>query len=132
MTGALTILRLHHVALPFPGTTAATADARRFYGEVLGLRDLQVPASLSDLVLWFAAGDQEVHLYAEPSGVAVNAESTRHPCFEVDDLAAVRDHLARLGIEMVDGVPEIPGRPRFYVRDPFDNALEFVEISSST
>lgn len=107
------------------------AVARRFYGEVLRLPELLVPSGLAGGVIWFAAGDQELHLYAEPSGVAVNEESTRHPCFQVDDLGAMRALLGGLGFEMIDGVPNLPGRSRFFVRDPFGNALEFVELSSS-
>lgn len=131
MRGAQTVLRLQHVALPFPGTAASISDARRFYGEVLRLPELPVPSGLADGVMWFATGDQEIHLYAEPSGVAANEESTRHPCFEVADVTAVREHLAGQGVDTIDGVPNLPGRPRFFVRDPFGNALEFVELSPS-
>lgn len=129
MGGASTVLRLHHVALPFPGTAEAADDARRFYTDVLGLRELPAPEILAAAVIWFAAGDQEVHLYADPSGVAVNDESTRHPCFEVADLATAREHLDAQGVETIDGVPDIPGRPRFFIRDPFGNALEFLELA---
>ena len=131
MDGPAGLLRLHHVALPFPGTAEAADDARRFYTDVLGLGELPVPEILAADVIWFAAGDQEVHLYAEPSGVSVNRESTRHPCFRVADLSAVRERLAGLGVETIDGLPEVPGRPRFFVRDPFGNALEFLELTQA-
>jgi catechol 2,3-dioxygenase-like lactoylglutathione lyase family enzyme len=121
------VLRLHHVALPFPGTTESVTIARQFYGTVLGLEERPVPPSLPG-VLWFAAGDQELHLFAEPSGVAANGESRRHPCFEVNDLAALRVLLDEAGIAVMQDGPGIPGRRRFFVRDPFGNAIEFVEF----
>ena len=131
MDGPGGVLRLHHVALPFPGTAEAADDARRFYTDVLGLGELRAPEILAADVVWFAVGDQEVHLYAEPSSVAVNEESTRHPCFRVADLSAVRERLAGLGVETIDGLPEVPGRPRFFVRDPVGNALEFLELTQA-
>ncbi len=130
MTDRARVVSLQHVALPFPGTSESAAEARRFYGQVLGMPELSVPTQLGDGVLWFAAGDQEIHLYAEPSGVAVNEESTRHPCFQADDLKAARGHLTALGVDTIDGVPDIPDRPRFFVRDPFGNALEFVQLAT--
>lgn len=124
------LLRLHHVALPFPGTAESETIARQFYGTVLGLEERPVPPILPG-VLWFAAGDQELHLFSEPSGVAANQESRRHPCFEVAGVAALRDLLDEAGITAVDAGPEIYGRRRFFVLDPFGNAIEFVEFDAT-
>jgi catechol 2,3-dioxygenase-like lactoylglutathione lyase family enzyme len=121
------VLRLHHVALPFPGSVDDMAVARHFYGAVLGLRELAVPPSLPG-VLWFAAGDQEIHLFSEPLGAALNARSRRHPCLEVDDLLGLLVHLAENGIQTIDAEGDIPARIRFFALDPFGNALEFVEF----
>ena len=121
---------LQHVALPFPGGASAVAAARRFYGETLGLTELEPPAALAGSVLWFAAGDAEIHLFVEPSGVAVNAQSRRHPCLRLDDLAPFRRRLAAEGVETIDSDADIPGRERFFAFDPFGNALEFLEISA--
>ena len=32
------------------------------------------------------------------------------------------------GVETIDNDGEIPGRPRFFCRDPFGNAIEIVEF----
>jgi catechol 2,3-dioxygenase-like lactoylglutathione lyase family enzyme len=119
---------LQHVALPYPGTPGSIAEARHFYVEQLGLEQAPVPGVLGKGVLWFAAGNTEIHLFPEPAGVAANSESRRHPCFAVDDLEVLRSSLTELGVETISGAPELPGRPRFFVMDPFGNVLEFLEI----
>jgi len=115
MTNTPRILRLQHVALPFPGTPQTVASARHFYTDVMGLTEM-------------AAGELELHLFSEPSGVAVNDQSRRHPCFQVDDATAFRAQLDANGVTTVDNDGEIPGRPRFFARDPFGNQIEFVEF----
>jgi catechol 2,3-dioxygenase-like lactoylglutathione lyase family enzyme len=122
------IVRLQHVALPYPGTPESAAAARHFYGDVLGLEELSVPPTLPGTVLWWAAGELEVHLFSEPSGVAVNDQSRRHPCLQVDDATTFRALLDTSGVTTVDNDGEIPGRPRFFARDPFGNQIEFVEF----
>ncbi len=120
------IQRLQHVSLPFPGTAESVAAARHFYGAVLGLEARPVPPTLPGVILWFAVGEQELHLFSEPAGVAVNAQSRRHPCLQVDDVARLRAHLEAAGVTTRDHDGEIPGRPRFFALDPFGNTIEFV------
>jgi extradiol dioxygenase family protein len=127
----MSLLRLQHVALPFPGGDVATTDARRFYVETLGLRELPVADVMRATgVMWFAAGESEIHLFPEPSGVAVNAESRRHPCVQVDDLDAYRERLTAAGVDTITAEPQIAERPRFFVIDPFGNALEFTQMEA--
>jgi len=128
MTNTPRILRLQHVALPFPGTPQTVASARHFYTDVMGLTEMAAPPTLPGTVLWWAAGELELHLFSEPSGVAVNDQSRRHPCFQVDDATAFRVQLDANGVTTVDNDGEIPGRPRFFARDPFGNQIEFVEF----
>ncbi|MEO6349646.1 MAG: VOC family protein [Candidatus Limnocylindrales bacterium] len=123
------VIGLQHVALPYPGTTEAAAGVRAFYGEALGLAEIPVLPPLDDSILWFSAGGQEIHIYPEPSGVAVNSESRRHACLQVSDVDAYRCRLTERGVETIDGEPAIPGRPRFFALDPFGNALEFLELT---
>src|SRR5215213_1573109 len=78
------IVGLQHVAVPFPGTPESVEVARRFFGAILGLAEVSVPPALRGIVLWFKAGDQELHIFSEPSGVAANDQSRRHPCLQVD------------------------------------------------
>ena len=50
----------HHVSVPRPPGAESAALARRFYCDIIGLREIPVPSTLtaSDLV-WFAVGDAE-------------------------------------------------------------------------
>jgi glyoxylase I family protein len=126
-----TVLHLQHVSLPFPGTPESLAESRRFYGEVLALEERPRPPALPGSGIWYAIGDQELHLFAEPSGVAANPESRRHPCFRVDDVVGLRAHLSQAGVTTRDDDGEIPGRPRFFAVDPFGNTLEFVAFEAT-
>ena len=122
------VARLQHVSLPIPGSPGSLEVARRFYGEILGLTERSRPSVFPGVGVWYAVGDQELHLFSEPSGVAVNPESRRHPCFEVDDVERLRAHLNGAGVTTRDHDGEIPGRPRFFAVDPFGNTLEFVHF----
>jgi catechol 2,3-dioxygenase-like lactoylglutathione lyase family enzyme len=125
------VLRLQHVSLPFPGDAESLEAARGFYGEILGLEERARPPLLPGVGIWYITGpgDQELHLFSEPSGVAANPESRRHPCFQVDDVEALRARLVSAGVTTRDDDGEIPGRSRFFAIDPFDNTLEFVQFA---
>jgi catechol 2,3-dioxygenase-like lactoylglutathione lyase family enzyme len=115
--------RIHHVSIPRP--PGSQAEARRFYGELLGLEEAPVPATLREFdLIWFRLGANELHLFVEE---AQDDQSGRHFCIEVADLAALRDRLAAAGCALWDATP-IPGRPRFFCRDPFNNAIEFTTL----
>jgi catechol 2,3-dioxygenase-like lactoylglutathione lyase family enzyme len=115
--------RIQHVSITAPLDGAERA--RAFYGGVLGLREKPVPETLAGLniLLWFDVGLSELHIVAEDD--ETRGRSRRHVCFEVDDLAAVRARLSEAGYQPYDAAP-IPGRPRFFCRDPFGNLLEFM------
>jgi catechol 2,3-dioxygenase-like lactoylglutathione lyase family enzyme len=51
----------------------------------------------------------------------------QHLCLEVDDLEAFRARLTEHGFEPKD-TEVIRNRPRLFVRDPFENLIELVEI----
>ena len=125
------IRQIQHVSLPIPPDDEALREGRRFYGEILGLPEVARPPSLPNIGLWFGIGDQELHLFSESRGVAVNAESRRHPCFRVDDVAGLRRHLDDNGVPTLDDDGEIPGRLRFFAIDPFGNTLEFVRFEAN-
>jgi catechol 2,3-dioxygenase-like lactoylglutathione lyase family enzyme len=124
------VARLQHVSLPIPASPEALELARHFYSEILGLAERSRPAVFPGAGIWYAVGDQELHLFSEPSGVAANPESRRHPCFEVDDVERLRAHLDAAGVTTRDHDGEIPGRPRFFAVDPFGNTLEFVHFEA--
>ncbi len=118
-------LRLQHIALSrSPGSDAA---ARAFYGDVLGLAEITPPHALAalDLIWYQLDGATELHIMVEePLG---QDRSGRHFCLAVDDLVGLRARLEAAGVSAVGDTP-IPGRPRFFVRDPFGNLIELTSI----
>jgi catechol 2,3-dioxygenase-like lactoylglutathione lyase family enzyme len=114
---------LDHVQLAAP--PGCEADARRFFGDLLGLEELEKPEPLrSRGGAWFRVGAQQLHVgVAEPFAPARKA----HPALRVrrdalDDLAG---RLTAAGVE-VRWDDALPGARRFYANDPWGNRLEFV------
>ena len=119
----MNVRRLHHVQITIP--RGAEAAGRAFYCGVLGLPEIDKPASLSGRGgFWIRLGDQQVHVGVE-DGVD-RAATKAHLAYEVDDLAAWRARLASLGVEIGDSVP-YPGVERFEFRDPFGNRVELIQ-----
>jgi len=121
---ALVKLRsLQHVSSPYP--EGEDTSMRRFYGEVLGLREKPTPSTLAGMrLVWFSAGEGlELHFFPGRPDV----ESTRHFCFDIDDLEETRSRLQEAGLEPFDDTA-IPNRPRFFCRDPVGNLVEFTRI----
>jgi catechol 2,3-dioxygenase-like lactoylglutathione lyase family enzyme len=66
---------IHHVQLTIP--TGAEAQARHFYCQILGLPEIDKPASLVGLGgLWLQAGDRQVHIGVEDG---LDRRSTKGP-----------------------------------------------------
>ncbi|HEU5215323.1 MAG TPA: VOC family protein [Gaiellaceae bacterium] len=101
-------------------------EARRFFGELLGLEELEKPEPLrSRGGVWFAlGGGGQLHIGVEdPFAPARKA----HPAFrllteELDELAS-RLESAGGQVEW-DGA--LPGVRRFYTADPWGNRLELL------
>jgi catechol 2,3-dioxygenase-like lactoylglutathione lyase family enzyme len=113
------VLGLHHVQLAAP--PGCEEDARRFFGELLGLEELPKPESLAGRGgVWFRAGAQELHVGVERD---FSPARKAHPAFAVADVDALRSRLEAAGVATEDA-PGIPGLARFYVADPWGNRLE--------
>lgn len=113
------IVGIDHVQVAVP--PGSEAEARAFYGELLGLEELPRPTTLPDRHgCWFRAGAQELHIgFEEPFHPARKA----HPSFIVDDLAALLGRLRAVGQEPTPDT-SIPGIERAFAYDPFGNRLE--------
>ena len=111
---------LDHVQVAAP--PGREQDARRFYGELLGLPELDKPEALRPRGgAWFACGPaQQLHVgVEEPFSPARKA----HPALRTDDVDAVAARLRAAGLE-VSWDDAVPGLRRFYVADPFGNRVE--------
>jgi catechol 2,3-dioxygenase-like lactoylglutathione lyase family enzyme len=114
------------VAAP-PGCEAA---ARAFYGELLGLSELDKPAALRDRGgVWFALGaGAQLHIGVAGDGFVAAAKA--HPALRAPDADELRAIAARLRDA---GAPvrwppadEMPGVVRFFTADPWGNRLELL------
>ncbi len=116
------IVDLDHVQIAAP--RSGEEQARAFYGEVLGLREIVKPEALQGRGgVWFAvgAGERELHVGIEED---FHPQRKAHPAFRVRNLAEARCRLERAGRAIVESVA-VPGRERFETTDPFGNRLEF-------
>jgi catechol 2,3-dioxygenase-like lactoylglutathione lyase family enzyme len=112
---------LDHVQLACP--RGGEDEARRFYGELLGLKEIEKPEALrSRGGVWFECGTQQLHLgVEEPFSPARKA----HPALLVESVPELEELAARLGDRVIWDA-DLPGFSRFYVSDPFDNRLELM------
>lgn len=117
------ILELHHIQLAMP--EGREQDAREFYGNVLGLREVDKPEELrSRGGAWFEGGSIRVHLGVEsPFAPAKKA----HPAFRVESLERAVAALRSNGLEFRPDI-DLPGIKRIYVNDPFGNRIELLEL----
>lgn len=114
--------RLDHILLSIP--EGATAAARAFYTDVLGLTE--IAGGHPHGAIWFAIADIQLHLREEPT----TALSARHPAFEVANLDEAQQELAHKGVPITYST-DIDGRQRFFIRDPFGNRIEFLQYTTT-
>jgi catechol 2,3-dioxygenase-like lactoylglutathione lyase family enzyme len=120
--------QIQHISIPRPPGPDSAAVARAFYSGLLGLEEAPVPKSIQHLdLVWFRLGNMELHVFSEEP---LNDPSGRHYCLVVEDLPAAWDKLMEAGYAPWDTIA-IPGRPRFFCRDPFNNTIEFMTIEGN-
>jgi catechol 2,3-dioxygenase-like lactoylglutathione lyase family enzyme len=116
------VVGLDHLQLAMPA--GREAEARAFYGELLGLPELKKPPHLQVRGgVWFALGTQQLHLGVEKD---FRPAQKAHPAFLVRDLGGLRARLVQHGYAPYEDEP-LAGFKRFYVADPFGNRLELLE-----
>lgn len=119
---------LHHVALPLPRVAAAAAQARAYYGGVLGLTETSTDTPSGTPVgrggIWFRGGSLRLHLTVTDR---FRPTRTAHPGIQVRDLAALAARLRGRGLA-VQPDQDFPGYQRFLTADPFGNRLEFLQL----
>jgi glyoxylase I family protein len=97
--------------------------SRRFYRDVLGLKEINKPRTFDFIVLWFQLGDTQVHLLLQEKA---DSRSPRHFALRVADVAAARAYFRGQGISIQETTP-IPGADRFFIADPDGNRIEIIQ-----
>ncbi len=117
----------HHVSLTVDDIDAAT----RFYGELLGLPEIERP-DFGFPGAWYQAGPVQLHLIQTPESMRGQAGGTtggngnpiaNHIAFEIEDYAGTKARLEAEGIE-VTAFGENVGQ--MFVSDPHGNTIEFI------
>ena len=115
-------LALDHVQVAAP--PGREDDARRFYGGLLGLPELEKPPALAADGAWFALAGGALN---------VGMTDTFVPAAKAHPACAPRawtrsTSWRRLAAEgyPVEWDDRLPGHRRFYTRDPFGNRLELL------
>jgi catechol 2,3-dioxygenase-like lactoylglutathione lyase family enzyme len=116
------VTAIDHVQLAMP--PGREEDARRFYGDPLGLPERPKPPGLAARGgVWFESPTVKIHL-----GVEADFRPARkaHPALLVRDLRALVAVLKAAGHAVTEDGP-VDGRDRVYVDDPFGNRIELIE-----
>jgi catechol 2,3-dioxygenase-like lactoylglutathione lyase family enzyme len=119
----MSVVGLDHVQVAAPPD--CESEARRYYGELLGLTEIEKPEPLrSRGGVWFTVGPQQLHVGVtaqfSPAGKA-------HPAFSVaaGEIEALADRLASSGADVLWD-DTLPGVRRFFSEDPWGNRIELV------
>ncbi|WP_087508823.1 VOC family protein [Cellulomonas iranensis] len=122
-------MKLHHVQVAMP--RGEEAEARRFYGEALGLVEVEKPPSLAGRGgCWFRAHDgeavvAEIHLGVEDPFTPARKAHPGLVCATLDELEATAARIRRGGYELSWAERDtFEGYVRFHARDGFGNRVE--------
>jgi catechol 2,3-dioxygenase-like lactoylglutathione lyase family enzyme len=118
MTG-LEVTQIDHVSVLITDLEAS----RRFYRDVLGLKEIAKPRTFDFSVIWFDLGNQHLHLLLKPEPDTI---SPRHFALRVKDAQAAREYLRGRGVPLRETTP-IPHCDRFFIDDPAGNRIEIIQ-----
>jgi glyoxylase I family protein len=97
--------------------------SRRFYRDLLGLKEIAKPRTFDFVVLWFDLGNQQLHLLLQNRP---DARGPRHFALRVKDVKAARHYFRNHDVRVEESTP-IPGADRFFIYDPDGNRIEIIE-----
>ena len=95
-----------------------------WYRTSLGLEPIEKPPGTRELGAWFQIGDQQVHVTVDEH----NPPKAAHFGLIVDDFDEVVTGLRAAGSH-IEQARSIPGRRRFYTRDPAGNRIEIIAVT---
>ncbi|MDQ4144059.1 MAG: VOC family protein [Actinomycetota bacterium] len=96
-------------------------EVLEFYEVRLGLERLPKPAGTRSGGGWFQVGTQELHVSIDPH----NPPQTAHFGLVVTDFKEIVNALREAGCH-IEQASTLPGRHRFYTRDPAGNRVEIM------
>jgi catechol 2,3-dioxygenase-like lactoylglutathione lyase family enzyme len=116
------IAGIDHVQLAAP--VGCEDDARRFFGELLGLEEIKKPEPLKSRGgVWFQAGAQQLHVGVEAD---FSPAQKAHPGFSVTGYEELQNRLRAARVPLTED-DSIPGLRRCYIADPWGNRIELLK-----
>jgi catechol 2,3-dioxygenase-like lactoylglutathione lyase family enzyme len=106
----LQVAQIDHVSV----VVSDLGRSRRFYRDVLGLKEIAKPRTFDFVVLWSDLGNQQLHLLLKDRPDTL---SPRHFALRVADVSAARAYFRERGVATQETTP-IPGADRFFIADP--------------
>jgi catechol 2,3-dioxygenase-like lactoylglutathione lyase family enzyme len=99
------------------------ARSRKFYGELLGLKEIGRPRTFDFTAVWYDLGGQHIHLLLKDKPDSV---SPRHFALRVADCQAARQYFLERGVP-VQETTLIESAHRFFINDPDGNRIEIIQ-----
>ena len=116
---------IDHVQLAAP--PGCEEEARRFFGGLLGLEELEKPEPLRGRGgVWFRVGAQQLHVGVEADFAAARKAHPALSARRYDELLA---RLRGAGVEVVED-ETLPGVRRCHTSDPWGNRIELLAVDS--
>ena len=97
--------------------------SRRFYRDVLGLKEIHKPRTFDFVVLWFDLGNMHIHLLLKEQADII---SPRQFALRVADATRARKYFREQDVVTLETTP-IPGADRFFIHDPDGNRIEIIQ-----
>jgi glyoxylase I family protein len=115
---------LHHISI----SVTDLARAKRFYGELLGLKEISRPP-FDFPGAWYQLGDRQLHLIVHPGtrtlrGTTSIESREGHYGIRVRSYSRTLEHLRARGISFRDKPCNLTPWPQIYVTDPDGNVIE--------
>src|SRR5260221_11639050 len=107
---SLQITQIDHVSV----LITEVERSRRFYRDLLGLKEIAKPRTFTFVALWFELGNQQLHLLRKEQA---DTRSPRHFALRVKDVQAAREYLRGRDVPLEE-TTLIPSCDRFFVYDP--------------
>lgn len=114
-------MKLHHVQVSCPA--GGEDAARRFYGDALGIPEVEKPPVLAARGgCWFRSDEVEVHVGVED---AFAPARKAHPAFLVEDIDQLATRVEAGGFSLTWD-DDFPGYRRFHTADGNGNRVEIL------
>jgi len=115
---------LHHVAV----TVTDLARAKQFYGDVLGLTEVQRP-DFDFGGAWYQIGTTQLHLIVHPPTLTMRRtrdidSRDGHLALRVPSFDETVAHLRALGVDFLESRVNLTPWAQVYVTDPDGNVIE--------